>query len=37
MTPLNKCFMLDINSRLDDELMKTIYSKGYSKIPVYEG
>lgn len=37
MTPLNKCFMLDINSNIDQNLMKKIYSEGYSRIPVYQG
>lgn len=37
MTPLNKCFMLDINSQIDQNLMKKIYSEGYSRIPIFEG
>lgn len=37
MTPLDKCFMLDINSHLDQHLMKKIYEAGYSRIPIYEG
>lgn len=37
MTLLEKCFMLDINSTLDHNLMKKIYSEGYSRIPIFEG
>lgn len=37
MTPLNKVFMLDINSKFDDSLLRKIYSEGYSRIPIYEG
>lgn len=36
MTPIDKVFMLDINTKLDFAMMKNIYSKGYSRIPVYE-
>lgn len=37
MTPLNKAFMLDINSNLDNNLLRKIYNEGYSRIPIYEG
>jgi CBS domain containing-hemolysin-like protein len=37
MTPLDKAFMLDINQQLDDQLKRTIYEQGYSRIPIYEG
>eukprot|EP00347_Sterkiella_histriomuscorum_P015763 403355771 len=37
MTPLEKCFMLDIDSLLDKEQLRQIYSKGFSRIPIYEG
>jgi len=37
MTPLEKVYMLEIDSQLDKELLKEIYSKGYSRIPIYEG
>lgn len=37
MTPLENVYMLDIDSQLDKELLKEIYSKGYSRIPIYEG
>jgi metal transporter CNNM len=36
MTPIDKVFMLDINTKLDFAMMKNIYSKGYSRIPIYE-
>lgn len=37
MTHLDKTFMLDINSIIDNNLLKRIYSEGYSRIPIYEG
>lgn len=37
MTPLDRAFMLDIDLVVDKELLRTIYTKGYSRIPVYEG
>ena len=37
MTPLSKTFMIDINANLDKYVLRNIYSKGYSRIPVYEG
>ena len=37
MTPLIKVFMLDINTKFDDLLLRKIYSEGYSRIPIYEG
>ena len=36
MTPINKIFMLDINTTLDEALKRTIYEQGYSRIPIYE-
>lgn len=36
MTPLDKVFMLEINSKLDFQTIATISQKGYSRIPVYE-
>lgn len=37
MTPLAKAFMLEINSIIDNSLLKRIYVEGYSRIPIYEG
>ena len=37
MTPLDKVYMLDIDTPVDKELLKQIYSNGYSRIPIYEG
>ncbi len=36
MTTLDKAFMLDIDVPVDKDMMRLIYSKGYSRIPVYE-
>jgi len=36
-TPLEKVYMLDINSKLDHGTMKEISRKGHSRVPVYEG
>jgi CBS domain containing-hemolysin-like protein len=37
MKPLDGAYMLDIDLVVDKELLRTIYTKGYSRIPVYEG
>ena len=37
MTPVDKAFMIDINSNLNQQQLRLIYSQGYSRIPVYEG
>ena len=37
MTPLAKTFMIDINQNLNEDLKQTIYQKGHSRIPVFEG
>ncbi|XP_050224256.1 DUF21 domain-containing protein At5g52790-like [Mercurialis annua] len=37
MTPLSKIFSLDINSKLDEETMGLIISKGHSRVPIYSG
>lgn len=37
MTPIEKVYMLDINTKFDQRSLREIYSKGYSRIPVYEG
>ncbi|KAH9851328.1 hypothetical protein C2E23DRAFT_830325 [Lenzites betulinus] len=36
MTPLEKVFMLNIDSKLDYETMKRIGDTGHSRVPVYE-
>ena len=36
MTPLDKVFMLSINSKLDFDTMKLIGDTGHSRVPVYE-
>ncbi|KAF7801525.1 DUF21 domain-containing protein [Senna tora] len=35
MTPISETFAIDINARLDRELMSLILSKGHSRVPVY--
>lgn len=35
MTPLDKVFKLDIDLPVDKELLRHIYSQGYSRIPIY--
>ena len=36
MTPIDKVFMLDIETKLDYDTMKKIGDTGHSRIPVYE-
>ena len=36
MTPIEKVYMLEINQKLDKNLMKEIYESGYSRIPIYK-
>ncbi|KAJ7072531.1 hypothetical protein C8F01DRAFT_1104276 [Mycena amicta] len=36
MTPIENVFMVDIESRLDYDLLKKIVASGHSRIPVYE-
>jgi metal transporter CNNM len=36
MTPMDKVFMLDIETKLDYSTLKIIYESGYSRIPIYE-
>ncbi|KAI4296502.1 hypothetical protein L6164_036455 [Bauhinia variegata] len=35
MTPISEIFSIDINSRLDRELMNLILEEGHSRVPVY--
>lgn len=35
MTPISDTFAIDINARLDRELMNSILEKGHSRVPVY--
>lgn len=37
MTPMEKIFMLDMESRLDTNVLTTIMENGHSRVPVYEG
>lgn len=37
MTPLENTFKLSLDLVVDKELLRLIYSKGYSRIPVYQG
>ncbi|GMP24600.1 hypothetical protein CsSME_00001808 [Camellia sinensis var. sinensis] len=37
MTPLSEIFSLDLNSKLDEDTVSLIMSKGHSRIPVYSG
>ncbi|KAL3521570.1 hypothetical protein ACH5RR_019719 [Cinchona calisaya] len=37
MTPLSRIFSIDLNSKLNDDLMSLIISKGHSRVPVYSG
>lgn len=32
----DKCFMLDLQTKLDRKMLETIYKRGYSRIPVYD-
>jgi CBS domain containing-hemolysin-like protein len=36
MQPLDKTFMLDIDSKITKELLRTIYKEGFSRIPIFE-
>ena len=35
--PLDDIFSLDINTVIDREVSQLIYTKGFSRIPIYEG
>uniref|UniRef100_A0A8C4QDW9 Metal transporter n=1 Tax=Eptatretus burgeri TaxID=7764 RepID=A0A8C4QDW9_EPTBU len=36
MTPLNQCFMLNLDATLDFQTMSEVMRSGYSRVPVYE-
>ena len=36
MTPIQKCFMVELHRALDFTLMNEIFKSGYSRIPVYD-
>ena len=36
MTPIDKVFMLSIDTKLDHDTMKRIYDSGHSRVPIYE-
>ena len=36
MTPIDKVFMLSIDTKLDHDTMKKIYDSGHSRVPIYE-
>ncbi|KAL8544104.1 hypothetical protein ACS0TY_004590 [Phlomoides rotata] len=37
MTPLSRVFSLDLNTKLDNDTMSLIISKGHSRVPIYSG
>lgn len=37
MTKIDDVYMLDINTKLEKETLQEVYSKGFSRIPIYEG
>jgi len=37
MTKINDVYMLDLNTQLDHHMLREIYSKGFSRIPIYDG
>lgn len=37
MTSLEKAYMLELNTRLDEALLNEIYFHGFSRIPIYKG
>ena len=37
MVPIEDIFSLDINTVIDREVSQVIYTKGFSRIPIYDG
>jgi metal transporter CNNM len=37
MIPIEKVYMLELNTLIDREVTQEIYSKGFSRIPIYDG
>jgi metal transporter CNNM len=37
MTHIDNVFMLDLNTVIDREITQEIYTRGYSRIPIYDG
>jgi metal transporter CNNM len=36
MTKIEDVYMLDINTHLDHKVLREIYSKGFSRVPIYD-
>lgn len=36
MTDINEVFMLDINTMVTRDILKEIYKKGYSRVPIFD-
>jgi metal transporter CNNM len=36
MTDLDKCFMMELNTRLNFQIMLEIYKSGFTRIPIYK-
>lgn len=36
MTKIDDVYMLDINTHLDHKTLREIYSKGHSRVPIYD-
>lgn len=36
MTPIEKVYMLNINTKLDNQALRDIYERGFSRIPIFE-
>ncbi|KAI4319992.1 hypothetical protein MLD38_033521 [Melastoma candidum] len=37
MTPITKIFSLDVNTKLDEDMLGVIIRKGHSRVPIYSG